>query len=53
MSEKEFWRITPRKLFALLDSHRRANTPPEEGESQSKAEPITSLEELMALKNMC
>jgi len=27
MPEESFWRITPRKLYALLDAHIRANDP--------------------------
>jgi hypothetical protein len=49
MDERTFWKTTPRKFFALLDAHNRANTyeETEEKTSNQKVEPAT-LEELMA-----
>ena len=51
MDEYTFWNCTPRKFFALLDAHNRANTVDDDDDkkskSNSKVEPVT-LEELKA-----
>ena len=48
MSEKLFWRTTPRKLFSLLDAHNKANSVDEEDKKQ-EPEKMT-LEGLLALQ---
>jgi hypothetical protein len=50
MTEEQFWKTTPRKFFALVDSHNRANCIEDEEEKSNnkKVEPLT-LEELMAM----
>lgn len=55
MNESTFWGCTPRKLFALLETHNKVNTIDEDGNSQNeyskpkkqKAEKLT-LEEALA-----
>lgn len=42
--------MSPRKLFALAQSHNRANAVDDE-EKKPEPKKITSLQELMALKN--
>ncbi|MHB8984052.1 MAG: phage tail assembly chaperone [Carboxydocellales bacterium] len=37
MTENEFWRCTPRKLFALWNAHKRYNSSPEEQNKPSVA----------------
>ena len=52
MSEKEFWRITPRKLFSLLDAHNRANEVEEtETKVENKPQKMT-LEDLRSLQTI-
>jgi len=49
MREEEFWRITPRKLFALLGVHNKLNNPDSEEENQPKKEAKKlTLEEALA-----
>lgn len=52
MDEETFWKSTPRKFFALLDAHNKANTYDDKDEgktalSNQKVESVT-LEELQA-----
>ena len=52
MDEKSFWSYTPRKFFALLEAHNRANSTDDEDtkttiKDNQKVEPVT-LEELQA-----
>lgn len=37
MSEREFWSTTPRKFFALVKMHQRANDPEAAKEAQNNA----------------
>ena len=48
MTEEKFWKLTPRKFFALMESHNRANSV-DEDENKKEAEPLT-LEELRAMR---
>ena len=41
MSEEQFWRTTPRKLFALLEIHNKLNSYDEEEQKAKEAEPLT------------
>lgn len=41
MSEEQFWRTTPRKLFALLEVHNKLNSYDEEEQKEKEAEPLT------------
>jgi hypothetical protein len=48
--EDKFWRMTPRKFFALSECHVKANSTSENiNEQQPEPERLT-LEELMAMK---
>ena len=51
MTEIQFWSCTPRKLFALLDAHNKANTIDDDEnvveQKPQKAEKLT-LEEALA-----
>lgn len=53
MDSRTFWRTTPRKFFALLEAHNRANTVEEDDEvkvekfKKGKVEPAT-LEDMKA-----
>lgn len=53
MTEKEFWSTTPRKFFALVKMHQRANDPEAAKESQkmqTSASNKPTLQEVMAWK---
>lgn len=49
MKESEFWRCTPKKLFALLEAHNRANSVEENEEKSSKPQKMT-LEDLRSMQ---
>lgn len=50
MTEEKFWKLTPRKFFALAEEHRKANSSPDESEvKKQKATPMT-IAELMAMR---
>ena len=48
MTEKEFWSITPRKLFSLLNAHNKANSV-EETETKNEPQKMT-LEDLRSMQ---
>ena len=48
MREEEFWRITPRKLFALLGVHNKLNNPESEENQPKKEVRKLTLEEALA-----
>ena len=49
MTEEVFWRTTPRKFFALLGAHNRANTNDESEEKKPNKEvPRATLEDMKA-----
>ena len=52
MNEKEFWKVTPRKLFSLLDAHNKANSVDEEDEAPKREPQRMTLEELRALQTV-
>lgn len=39
MSEEEFMKSTPKKLFKLADIHHKLNSPADEEETEGKKEP--------------
>lgn len=46
MSEQEFWKCTPRKLFALTDVHVKLNSP--EKQKKEKPKERLTIKELMS-----
>lgn len=50
MNEEQFWRCTPRKLFALLEAHNRANAVDEAEKPQAQKMTLEDLRSLQTVR---